>query len=76
MLFNKFMDMLNEKGYHYVSTESTCTIEIRYCACTIVIMFINNQCKIYKYDLNDNIVDESKWYKRISYAWKYILKIV
>lgn len=74
MLFNKFMDMLNEKGYHYACTENT--IEIKYCACTILIMFINGQCKVYKYDLDNNIIDESKWYKRIGYAWKYILKIV
>lgn len=72
-MMNIFVNMLNEKGYHYTCTENT--IEIRYCGCTILIMFINGQCKVYKYDLDNNIIDESKWYKRLSYAYKYILKV-
>ena len=70
-MLNKIVEMLNEKGYHYNVMNNT--VEIRYCGdVTMVFVVVNNQCKIYKY-INDSIVNESKWYKRLPYAWKYLI---
>ncbi len=69
-MLNKMMELLKANGYRVNKANET-MIELKFVSYEYVILVIRGQVKVYKY-VNDSIKKESKWYKRPSYAIKFM----
>ena len=74
-MLNKLMEKINSYFYTIETNNNSTTIEIEFKEYSMVFMVINNQCKIFKFDLDNNIIDESKWYKRAGNVWNKFLSM-
>lgn len=74
-MMNNLLNNLKVAGLSYspkTITESNLEVPFSEFVCFVVI--VNNQYKVFTYNKNNNIIDESKWYKRSKYIVNYIKK--
>lgn len=72
---DKLIKVFEEKRYYYtIETNSRIEVPFEDCSCSIVT--VNNHYKVYVFNKDNDIIKESKWYKRAKYTVNYIINNV
>ncbi len=74
-MMNSLLNSFKEVGYLPNGNSITETsLEVPFQNFTCFVTIVNNQYKVFVYDTDNNVIDESKWYKRSIYVAKYVKK--